>query len=526
MLASCILTGTAHQQHTSVASRPKLVVGIVVDQLRTDYLEHLQHIMGERGFRALMSKGAYLRNVHFAPARLDAPSATAMIFTGATPDKTGIPSAYTWSASEMKSVPSLNDPQSIGNFTAETFSPKGLRPSTITDEVMIDGAGLSMAHAISIDPQQAVVMAGHAGNGALWLNTNTGKWCTSTYYSDMPKAASQRNYSLPLSSRIDSMQWKPLLPLEQYPGLPAQKRMYEFRHTFPSSAKEVYEKFAASPKGNREVTDLAIDYLNSLKLGNRGDAIDMLCLGYSAGPFKYVKDGDYRLELADTYLRLDKDLERLFNAIDRTVGLQNTFVFLTSTGYYDDAIPDDSKYRIPTGEFSVKRAISLLNAFLTARYGQGNYIDAYTDGAFYLNHRLLEQRNADIAEAARISKEFLVKMSGIDAVYTMSDILSSTSADEEALRLCTDPRSGVDLLIEVTPGWLLVDDTKYPPVSRPIRKGRPIAPAFIMSANVPPAQISEPVPATSIAPTITTLLHLRTPNSSSTPPLLLTTPIP
>lgn len=517
LMLGCLISAAAQQHSTP---RPKLVVGIIVDQLRTDYLEYLQGLMGEKGFRMLMSRGLYMRNVNFSPARLDAVSATAMLFTGTTPDKTGVPSAYAWSAAEMKRVPALNDPAILGNFTSETYSPKHLRPSTVTDEVMIDGGGLAMAHAIAVDPQQAVVMAGHSGNGALWLNTNTGKWSTSTYYGDMPLAASQRNYSLPLSSRVDTMQWKPLLPLDRYPGLPAQKRMYPFRHTFPSSLKEVYEKFAASPKGNREITDLAIDYLNSLKLGRRGDAVDMLCLGYTAAPFKYVKDGDYRLELSDTYLRLDKDLERLFEAIDKTVGLQNTFIFLSSTGYYDDATPDDEKYRIPTGNFSVKKAISLLNAFLTARYGQGNYIDAYSDGAFYFNHKLLEQRNVDIAEAARAAKEFMLKMSGVDAVYTMSDILSASSADEEALRLCIDPRSGVDLLIEIAPGWMLRDDSQYPEQTRSIRKGRPLVPAIVMAPGVAPSVLNTPVQATAIAPTITTALHMRSPNAAYTQPII------
>lgn len=520
LLLGCLLTGTA-QQHNGSGTRPKLVLGIVVDQLRTDYLESLQGLMGEKGFRMLMRGGVYMRNVEFSPARLDAVSATAMLFSGTTPDKTGVPAAYAWSAADMKRVPVLNDPETLGNFTSETYSPRHLRTSTITDEVMIDGAGLAMAHAIAVDPQQAVIMAGHAGTGALWLNTNSGKWSTSTYYGDMPQVASRRNYSLPLSSRVDTMQWKPMLPLERYPGLPAQKRMYEFRHTFPSSAKEVYEKFAASPKSNTEITDLAVDYLNSLKAGQRGDAVDMLCLGYTAAPFKYVKDGDFRLELSDTYLRLDKDLERLFAAVDKAVGLQNTFIFLCSTGYYDDATLDDAKYRIPTGDFSVKRAISLLNAFMTARYGQGNYVEAYADGALYFNHKLLEQRKVDIYEASRAAKEFLLKMSGVDAVYTLSDILSASSADEEALRLCIDPRSGVDLLLEVTPGWVLVDDTQYPAQSRSIRRGKPLSPAMILSPRVSPAVLSTPVSATALAPTITTALHMRAPNAAATPPVLL-----
>ena len=365
----------------------------------------------------------------------------------------------------------------------------------------------------------ALVMASHAGTGALWLDTNTGRWCSSAYYKEIPDPVSRGNYRQPLSSRIDTVQWKPMLPLDRYPGLPAQKRYYEFRHTFPSKNKDVYEQFAASPKGNTEVTNLAIDYLKSLKLGNRGDAIDMLCLGYTAAPFKWVKDGDYRLELSDTYLRLDKDLERLFAEIDKSVGLQNAVIFICSTGYYDDATPDDPKYRVPTGTFSAKKALSLLNAFLTARYGQGNWVDAYYDRAFYFNRKLMEQKGVDPQEADRLSKEFLSKMSGVDAVYTISDLLNASSPEEEALRVSVDPRTAPDLLIEVAPGWMLTDDTVYPAESVPVRRSTPAAPFMMLSPSLK-AQRLESADATALAPTVTTHLRLRAPNGAAHKPLL------
>ena len=112
-------------------------------------------------------------------------------------------------------------------------------------------------------------------------------------------------------------------------------------------------------------------------------------------------------------------------------------------------------------------------------------------------------------------------MSGVDRVYTLADILSSTSADEEAWRLCTDPRSAADLTVEITPGWTLTDDTAYPPVSVPVRRARYHAPAMILGTGVPATTVSTPVDAASLAPTITGLLRLRAPNGASAAPLLL-----
>lgn len=507
-------------QPAPASGRPKLVVAIVIDQLRTDRLEQLRPLLTENGLRRFMDRGLYLRDMRFAPARLDIASSTAMIFTGATPDKTGVASAYHYSPKTLKKEPVLTDPDAMGNFTSATYSPRNLRLSTISDEVMIDGAGLGLVHAISTDAQQALIMAGHAGSGALWLDRNTGKWSTTTYYGDMPQPASNRNYKYSLASRVDTMQWKPMLPLDRYPGIPAQKRFYEFRYTFPSSSRDVFTRFADSPLGNREVTDLAIDYLNTLKLGNRGDAIDMLCIGLTAAPFKYVKDGDYRLEQADTYLRLDRDIARLMQAVDRAVGEDNAVVAVFSTGYYDDATPDNAKYRIPGGDFSVKRAQSLLNTYLSGLYGHGEYVSAYCDNRFYLNRTLIEGKQQKVEDVALKAKDFLSKMSGVERVYTLSDLLSSSTDQEEAWRLCTDPRTGGELTVEVTPGWTIVDDTAYPETRTPVRRARYQTPALILAPGLTPTVLSTPVEATSMASTLTTLLGLRAPNGASSFPLL------
>lgn len=505
----------------SAPARPKLVVSIVVDQLRTDYLEYLKTLLGEKGFRRLMKESAYMRNVDFRPRNLDAVSATAMLYTGNYPDKTGIPAAQTYSRDTKRLQAPLHDATALGNFTEQTFSPRNLALSTISDEVMIDGAGLGLVYSIAADPQQAVIMSGHAGSGAVWLNTNNGRWATSTYYKDFPQTVSRRNYGNSLSQRIDTMQWKPSLALDRYPGIPAQKRYYPFRYTFPSSARDNYVRFAASPLCNEEITSIAVDCLNSLQLGNRGDAIDMLNIAYTAAPYKYVKDGDFRLELEDTYLKLDSQLGRLLDAIDKQVGLRNAVVMLSSTGYYDDATADAAKYGIPTGDFSIKRAISLLNAYFVAKYGNGNYVDAYGDGQFYLARKTFESKNISIEEGARQAKDFLRKMSGVADAYTIGEITSRSNPDLESLRLSVDPRMAGDVVVEIMPGWNLVDDTVYPTVTKQVRNCIVNTPVFIMAPGVASQTIDNPIDAASIAPTLTGILRIRAPNGACVKPVAL-----
>lgn len=510
---------------TSVAQtatgRPKLVVSIMVDQLRTDYVEYLQSLFTEQGFRRLMRQGAYLRDVDFRPAGLDIVSGTALVYTGAMPNASGVAASEAYNPQTLKREATLNDPAAIGNFTTATYSPRALALSTFSDEIMIDGAGLGLVYSIATDPQQAIVMASHAGTGALWLNPSDGRWSTSTYYKQaLPTTVTDLNYRRPLSQRIDTMQWKPLLAdLNRYPGIPSQKRRYPFRYTFPSTGRDTYRMWAASPKANEEVTSLAIEYLRSLQLGRRGDAIDMLNVGLTAAPFKYVKDGDYRLELEDTYLRLDRELARLLNAIDKTTGLSNTLIFLSSTGYYNNATADDPKYQIPSGDFSAKRALSLLNAFYTSRHGSGNYVVAFDRGQFHLNRALFEQKGLDTDAEAREGKLFLQRMSGVADAWTLSELLTASDADLAALRLSINPKTAGQIIIAVQPGWNLIDDTVYPSVVTPVRDCAVMTPAFILGPGVEAVTIGTPVDAAALAPTVTGILRIRSPNGAKEKPL-------
>lgn len=502
-------------------SRPKLVVGIVVDQLRTDYIEYLQNLFGEKGFRKLMKDGAFLRNVDYKVGSLDKASATAMVYTGAYPRQTGVAAASVYDPTTQQMVPALQDAKVIGNFTEENLSPVALRLSTISDEIAIDGVGVASVYSIAPDAQQAIIMAGHAGNSAFWINDNTGRWATTTYYRDSPKVVTQRNYDHPIASRIDTMQWRPSLPLSRYPGLPAQKKMYDFKHTFSMADRNVYRQYASSPLVNTEVTDVAISYLKDLKVGTNGEAIDMLNIGYTAAPYKAVKDGDFRLELEDSYIRLDGQLGRLFDAIDKYVGLDNTFVYVTSTGYYDDAVVDDPKYRIPTGEFSVKRALSLLNSYLTAKYGNGNYVDTYSRGHIYLDRKEIESKQLPLDEVAQAARDFLVRMTGVSDAYTMGDIMTSALPGMEALRLGTDPKTGGDVVLEFNSGWRVKDDTRFPEEVQVVRSSMVLSPAFFMGSGVKPQIISTPVEVTAIAPTVTQTLRIRAPSGAVSKPLPL-----
>lgn len=506
---------------SSPSARPKLVVGIVIDQLRTDYLQYLESLFGESGFRRLMNEGLFLKQVDFNADVNDPVASTAIIYTGNYPMVNGISSSVIYDSSERREMESLSDKGSLGHFTSEALSPANLRISTISDELAIDGAGLTAIYAISPDPQQSIIMAGHAGNSALWINDNDGKWSSTAYYKDFPSFITRRNSTNPLSLRLDTLQWRPVMSVDAYPGVPAQKRYYPFRHTFSRSDKGVFKKFKQSATVNKEVTDVAVEAIRNLGLGSRGDAIDMLNIGYTAAPYKYVNDGDYRIELEDTYLRLDSQIERLLKEIDSGPGLENTLIFLSSTGYYDDATPDDPKYGIPSGDVSLRRMESLLNSFLTAKYGNADYVSGIWRNQVYLDRRQFDSKGIAYEKALAESCDFLVKMSGVSEVRTLGNILTDPGEEAGRMRRSIDPKKCGDLFITFAPGWNVVDDCHYPPTTTPVRAVMVSTPFIMMGPGVKGECISAPVDAAVIAPTVTSALHIRSPNGAFKRPLPL-----
>ena len=246
--------------------------------------------------------------------------------------------------------------------------------------------------------------------------------------------------------------------------------------------------------------------------------IDMLNVGYTVAPFKFTPDSDMRLELQDSYLRLDGQLERLFSAIKEHVGLDNTLIFLSSTGYYDDSAEDEARYRIPTGTFSMKRAVALLNSFLSAKHGNDQYVDGSFHNMIYLDHATLEKHGLHLADVRRDARDFLVRMSGVADVKSLTDILGETTPELRRISKGLDPKTSGDLRLEFAPGWTINDDVRLPLVTWQAREGSYPSPAFIMGCDVPAMTVTTPVDAAVIAPTVTSVMRIRSPNGASHKP--------
>ncbi len=515
------LIGVATGAHAAAPKRPQLLVGIMVEGLNDEYITLLNDYLCDGGFRRLMRDGVTIANLDYGPG-VDPAAATAMVFTGAAPSVNGISGAKIYDATTRRGQNILTDPSTIGNFTGETLSPKGILVSTLGDEVRLDAAGTGWVYSAAADPVQAIIMAGHAGNSAFWINADKGNWATTTHYKDLPQTMSARNYTRPLTAAVDTMVWTPLLDASVYPDVPDYKRQYPFRHNFPRKDADRYDHFKASPKANTEITNVAVDYLNGMQFGQRGP-VDMLALGYTVAPYPYTRDADNRMETLDSYLRLDRYLDRLFRTIDRRLGAGNALIFLAGCPPSTNGPRDDEKWGVPSGEFSPRKATSLLNMYLMALHGNGEWVTGYFNRNFYLNQRLIKESKLDLADVRAEAAEFLARMSGVSVVYTIDDIIASRAGDNaQALKRNTVvPHSG-DVIISLTPGWCVVDDqnalTAEPQAAR---EAYIPSSAFILGGGVKPQIIDTPVDARVIAPTVSRLLRIRSPNAASLPALRL-----
>jgi len=506
---------TAQQQQ----SVPKLVVFIAIDQLRGDYLDYFKHFFGEHGFKRLMNDAVEYRHVMYEFSNLDRASAAATLFTGSNPCYHSITAVYRYDFTKETERSCLYDAHFLGNYTHQNFSPLNLLCSTVGDELKLASKGASQVFSIAPEAENAIISAGHAADGAFWLDEYNGKWATTTFYKNIPKYVDKLNSGQEsLSQRLPSITWEPLLTPDKYSALPYVIDKKPYRYTFNEKEVGCYQRFKTSAYINSEVTRLALQFINSGELGSNATP-DLLSLTYYGGNFVDVQDKTYTCEVQDIYYQLDKSLEELFTAIEKKVGLQKTLIIVTGTGYYTDISKETEGETSTGGTFHPKRCTALLNMYLRSLYGQKDWVTAYHNGQIFLNRKLVEDEKLDLAAFQKKAAEFIAEFSGVQQVTTDLTLRSGEwNEGAAAMRYGTYHIGRGDLIIELMPGWGVVNEqTGQKDVSK--RNNAVLTPLFFYGHGLKPAQIDRNVYATEIAPTVTNVLRVRYPNGSSDLPL-------
>lgn len=499
--------------------RSPLVLGIIVEGLQDDYLTLLEPQFTDGGFKKLMHQGLSMTDIEFGPG-IDATAAAAIIQTGAPPIANGIPGDVIYSPITSQSTKVLIDTKYIGNFTDETFSAKALRVSTLSDEFRIDTEGQGIVYALAADPQMSIISAGHAANGAFWIYDHTGNWASTTYYKDMPTSVSNRNYQTPLEARLDTIKWIPSRHPNQYPLLTEDERLRAFHRKFPKKEFNRISLFKSSPICNSEITDVALELMSSTKMGRDANP-DMLNIVYTVS-----YPGASRLETMDAYLRLDRELERLFSAADRMSSGSAPTIYLSGIPTNQGFEPDEARWQVPTGEYSIKKAMSLLEMYLMATHGNGDWVTNYNNRQFYLNRKYITDKGFDLASFRTEVAVFLARMAGVSNVYTIDDIIAARVGDNpQALKRNTVIEHCGDVFVEVNPGWVIVDDYNSGTKQNRRTAERTNAvriPAFILAPEIKASRIDIPIDARAIAPTVARTIRIRAPNAASVKPIRTT----
>lgn len=495
---------------------PRVVVSILVDQLRTDYLNAFLPLYGQEGFVRLLKEGRVYTQAEYPQYHPDRASSAATLATGTTPCNHGIIGLRWLDRETLRPVFCVDDKQYAGVQTADASAPTFLGVSTVGDELKVATEGKSIVYAIAPFRDAAVLSAGHAADGAFWIDDRTGQWCTTNYYGGgLPAWVSVLNGNS-LASRLKSLVWEPSSDLVgNFSYFLSGGMKQPFAHKFKGAGQ--FASFKTSGLVNEEVARATAQCLSGTMMGS-DNVTDYLALTLYAGNLDHKTVSEQPLELQDTYVRLDESLARIIQAVERKVGAGKALFVLTSTGYTDEETAELSKYRIPTGTFDVERAAALLNMYLVAVYGQGKYVEACYGTQLYLDHKLVEQKQINLAEMLERVQDFLLQLSGVKDVYTSSRLLQGAwTPGISRMRGAYNSKYSGDVWIEVAPGWHYVNQTTHE--NQLVRESYIPFPVIFLGEGLSAATVDTPVTIDYIAPTLSKAMRIRAPNACSVAPL-------
>lgn len=518
---------------------PKLVIGIVVDQMRYDYLTRFYNKYGEGGFKRMMNEGFNCKNNHFNYIPTKTGPGHASIFTGTTPKYHGIIGNNWFDKNLKENVYCVGDAnfKTLGAANASgQMSPHRMLTTTFADENRLFTQMRGKTIGISIKDRGSVLPAGHTANAAYWLDyekNGTGNWVTSTFYlNELPKWVKDFNTSNITESYFK--EWQTLYPIETYTesgsDLNTFERIFEGKEsaTFPYDLEALkahngnFKIIAESPYGNNLTTDFALAAIDGEQLG-KDSITDVLTISYSSTDKIGHDFGVNSKEVEDTYLRLDMELERLLIALDEQVGVGDYTVFLTS----DHGVPNVPAYlqsnKIPSGLFNESLMVDSLNKILETRFATPNLLLSRINNQLFFDHDVIQKKDLDLEDIKEVAALALLEYDLIDKVYITSEInhLEDTYGYLESMLANghNQKRSG-EVLFVYKPA--VFKDTPWNRTGTDHHSGYNYdthVPLLFFGKGIVKGDTVKRTEIIDIAPTISTLLGISFPNGSTGMPL-------
>nr|WP_321486806.1 alkaline phosphatase family protein [uncultured Draconibacterium sp.] len=461
---------TAQNNEPLNSDKPKVVIGIVVENMRPDYIQRYWDKFQSNGFKKIYTQGAVCKNVKLTLHEQNYASGTATLFTGVHPSIHGIVSNTWYDRLKKKEIDSTEDDYyfTVGADTkAGAASPQNLLSTTLTDNLKILSGGKAKIFSAALNRESAIFAAGHAADGAYWFDTESGRMISSSFYvstfPDWVRLFNSENYADIYSHRT----WTTLLPETEYTESLRDDYLLERGYfgefnTFPHSINKYisrtndFRPFKTTPSANMMIKDFTLRLLENEEIGT-DNITDFVTAVFSSMDYENGSFGPASIEIEDTYLYLDQYIGELIDAAEQKFGKDNVLFFLTantSASYPVEYLKEE--FHLTVDYFNVESAIALLTSYLNITYGEEKWIEHYSDLQLYLDHDIINKSdNVTLNEMREVSSNFINQFTGIQVSMPAFQLEQGSSANglfEPLYNTYFKNRSG-DFIYTLKEGW-------------------------------------------------------------------------
>lgn len=519
------------QQPAPKSTKPKLIVGIVVDQMRYDYIYKYWDKYGTGGFRRLVNEGFNCKNAQYNYMPTYTGPGHASIYTGTTPSVHGIISNAWYSKEKKRMVYCSEDPVAVGAGTHERegmMSPVNMLSTTFCDELRLFSNFRSRVFTVSLKDRGAILPGGHSANAAYWLESKTGNWISSSHYmKELPVWVQEENKKDRVGKYL-SGDWSTLLPLEKYTESAADDNPHEglyageSKPVFPHRLAEIVTKagkglIKATPFGNAIVKDFAMEMIRQEKLG-KGAFTDVLAISFSSPDYVGHQFGPQSVELEDTYLRLDRDLAELLTFLDLWIGKANVLVFLTA----DHAAAEVPSYvmskKLPGGYFNERAVTDSLHAWSMKKYGD-SLLANHSNFQLFLDEGKVKKKGLELVLVEDQFSQWILSCKGVSESLPGWALRRNAYVQKpySLMQAGYMPKRSGNVLYNLFPGWMEYETTGTThgsPWSYDTR-----VPLLWYGWQIPKGESAGEVLITDIAPTISVLMNMNFPSGCTGKPI-------
>ena len=448
-------------------AQPKLTVVVVVDGMTQDNLNKLRPYWQAGGLRTL-SEEAFQTTIAFPHHVYGGTETTATLMTGTTPSHHGIMGDWTFNRAYRTTNYVLQDDQVAGIGTNLQLSPRAISTTTITDEWRIQQGIHAKIYAVGLHPQTTILMAGHAANACCWLDPNTYKWVTTSFYSEgLPTAADAMNMSDRIAI-LSERTWTPRLDISMYtsPTKDEKRRLFNY---LPK------KHFLQTPAANTLIIEMALGMQQTEHLGE-DNTPDLLLLQLTTQSPKATSDMIVSAEQEDMYLGINQDLGFLMEQLNHRIGKNNYQLLVVGRPMKGYSAQTYEMANIPLQHFNIDRAAALTSTYLMAIYGHERWVDGGYGPFIYLNRTLIEQKRLSLETIQRQVANFIMDFEGVQVAYPIHEAIRSEYSHS------VYRKQAGDVFFQLQDHWVLDtnENTQYDHVIQ----SAPTAPLLLWSATL------------------------------------------